>query len=57
VTEGDSDDGRQAVVESVLLIINPAAPATILTTAFITQTLRRTNGSWDISRRTVATPT
>jgi ketosteroid isomerase-like protein len=57
VSEGDSDNGRRAVVESVLLIINPAAPATILTTALITQTLRRTNGSWHISKRTVATPT
>jgi acetamidase/formamidase len=51
----DSGDGQdEAVVHSVLLIIAPGAPITIRTAAAITQTLRRTGGTWRISRRTVA---
>jgi len=48
------DGGEQAIARSVLLIVDPAAPITIRTTAIITQTLRRAGGSWQISRRTVA---
>jgi uncharacterized protein (TIGR02246 family) len=44
----------QAVARSVLLIIDPATPAAIRTTAAITQELRRSEGSWRITRRTVA---
>ena len=47
---------HQATVRSVLLIIDPAAPPAIRTAAAITQELRRTNGSWLITRRTVAPP-
>jgi uncharacterized protein (TIGR02246 family) len=46
--------GDSAVVRSVLLIIDPAAPPAIRTAAVITQELRRAEGSWRISRRTVA---
>jgi hypothetical protein len=56
VVDSLDDGGRQATVRSVLLIVNPAAPVTILTAALITQTLRRTNGDWRISRRTVTNP-
>jgi len=49
-TGGDPDE---AVVSSVLLIIDPAPPSTIRTAAVITQTVRRTAGTWRISRRTV----
>jgi hypothetical protein len=38
----------------VLLIIDPATPPAIRATAVITQELRRADGSWRISRRTVA---
>jgi hypothetical protein len=44
----------EAVVSSVLLIVDPAAPITIRTAAAITQILRRTGDTWRISRRTVA---
>jgi hypothetical protein len=44
----------QAVVRSVLLIIDPAAPPAIRTAAAITQELRRVGESWLITRRTVA---
>jgi uncharacterized protein (TIGR02246 family) len=44
----------QATVRSVLLIIDAAAPPAIRATAAITQELRRTEGSWLITRRTVA---
>jgi hypothetical protein len=44
----------RAVVRSVLLIIDPAAPPAIRTAAAITQELRRGDGSWRITRRTVA---
>ena len=54
IEPGPSDD--QAVARSVLLIIDPAAPPAIRTTAAITQELRRTDGSWRITRRTVAPP-
>lgn len=52
IEPGPSDD--QAVARSVLLIIDPAAPPVIRTAAAITQELRRTDGSWRITRRTVA---
>ena len=47
-------DGDHATVRSVLLIIDPAPPPAIRATAAITQELRRTEGSWRITRRTVA---
>jgi hypothetical protein len=51
----DPRDGPdEAVVSSILLIVDPATPSTIRTAADITQTLRRTGGLWRISRRTVA---
>jgi uncharacterized protein (TIGR02246 family) len=46
----------EATARSVLLIVDPAHPATIRTTAAITQTLRRHDGAWLIHRRTVASP-
>jgi uncharacterized protein (TIGR02246 family) len=46
--------GDQAVARSVLLIVDPAQPPTIRTAAIITQELRRTDGAWRITRRTVA---
>jgi ketosteroid isomerase-like protein len=46
--------GDRAVVRSVLLIIDPAAPPAVRTAAAITQELRRVAGSWRITRRTVA---
>jgi len=52
IEPGPSDD--RAVVRTVLLIIDPAAPPAIRTAAAITQELRRTDGSWRITRRTVA---
>jgi uncharacterized protein (TIGR02246 family) len=52
IVAGPSDD--QAVVRSVLLIIDPGRPPAIRTTAAITQELRRAEGSWLITRRTVA---
>jgi ketosteroid isomerase-like protein len=48
--------GDQATVRSVLLIIDLAAPPAIRTAAAITQELRRADGSWRITRRTVAPP-
>jgi uncharacterized protein (TIGR02246 family) len=45
--------GDQATVRSVLLIVDPTAPA-IRAAAAITQELRRTECSWLITRRTVA---
>jgi ketosteroid isomerase-like protein len=51
VDAGDGPD--EAVVSSILLIIDPAAPITILTAAIITQTLQRAGGSWRIRRRIV----
>jgi hypothetical protein len=44
----------EAVVSSILLIVDPATPITIRTAAAITQTVRRTGGTWRITRRTVA---
>jgi uncharacterized protein (TIGR02246 family) len=55
IEPGPSDD--QAIARSVLLIIDPAAPPAIRTAAAITQELRRTDGSWRITRRTVAPAT
>jgi uncharacterized protein (TIGR02246 family) len=46
--------GGQAVARSMLLIIDPATPPAIRAVAVITQELRRTEGSWRITRRTVA---
>jgi ketosteroid isomerase-like protein len=53
VIEAGPHDG-QAVARSVLLIIDPATPPSLRVTAMITQELRRSDGSWRISRRTVA---
>ena len=55
VEPGPGDD--QAVARSVLLIVDPADPPAIRTTALITQDLRRAGGSWRIARRTVAPAT
>jgi hypothetical protein len=44
----------EAVVSSILLIVDPATPITIRTAAAITQTVRRTGGTWRVTRRTVA---
>ena len=44
----------ETVVSSILLIVDPATPITIRTAAAITQTVRRTAGTWRIARRTVA---
>jgi len=52
IETGPSDD--QATVRSVLLIIDPSAPPALLRAAAITQELRRTEGFWLITRRTVA---
>jgi uncharacterized protein (TIGR02246 family) len=52
IEPGPSDD--QATVRSVLLIVDPAAPPAIRTAAAITQELRRVEGSWLITLRTVA---
>jgi hypothetical protein len=52
IAPGRSAD--EAVVTSILLIVDPAAPAAIRTTAAITQTVRRTGSTWLIARRTVA---
>jgi len=52
VEPGPSDE--QAIVRSVLLIIDPAAPPAIRAAAAITQELRRAEGFWRITRRTVA---
>ena len=51
IEPGPRDD--QAVARSVLLIVDPATPPAIRAAA-ITQELRRTRGSWRITRRTVA---
>jgi uncharacterized protein (TIGR02246 family) len=53
VVEGD---GAEAVVRSVLLIVDPVPPVTIRTAAAITQRLRREAGQWRIAQRTVAAP-
>jgi ketosteroid isomerase-like protein len=49
----DGADSDEAVVSSILLIIDPAAPFAIHAAAAITQTVRRTGGTWRIARRTV----
>jgi ketosteroid isomerase-like protein len=54
VVEEDGEAG--AVARSVLLIVDPGPPPVIRTAALITQTLRRTAGSWRINRRTVEAP-
>jgi hypothetical protein len=46
----------EAVVSSILLIVDPAVaapPITIRTAASITQVVRRVSGAWRIARRTV----
>jgi len=55
IESGPPED--QATVRSVLLIIDPAAPPAIRATAAITQELRRADGTWRITRRTVAPTT
>jgi uncharacterized protein (TIGR02246 family) len=52
VEPGPSAD--QAVVRSVLLIIDPATPPALRAAAAITQKLRQTRGAWRITGRTVA---
>jgi uncharacterized protein (TIGR02246 family) len=52
VEPGPGDD--QAIARSVLLIVGLAEPPAIHTAALITQELRRSGGSWRITRRTVA---
>jgi uncharacterized protein (TIGR02246 family) len=52
VDPGDGPD--EAVVHSILLIVEPTQPVTIRTAAAITQTVRRRGGTWRISRRSVA---
>jgi uncharacterized protein (TIGR02246 family) len=49
-------EGREAVVRSVMLIIDLIPPITLRTAAAITQTLRRDAGQWKIARRTVSDP-
>jgi hypothetical protein len=53
VVEPGPSDG-QAVARSVLLIIDSAAPPALRAAAVITQELSRAEGSWHITRRTVA---
>jgi ketosteroid isomerase-like protein len=43
----------QAIVSSILLIIDPAPPITIHAAATITQHVRRSGDTWRITRRTV----
>ncbi len=52
VEPGPRDD--QALARSVLLIIDPGEPPAIRSAAVITQELRRAEGTWRITRRTVA---
>jgi 2-iminobutanoate/2-iminopropanoate deaminase len=54
VDAGASPD--EALVSSLLLIIDLRRPISIQTAAAITQTLRRSGASWRISRRTVGDP-
>ncbi len=55
IEDGPSAD--QAVVRSVLLIIDPALPPAIQAAAAITQDLRRETDFWRIARRSVAPAT
>jgi uncharacterized protein (TIGR02246 family) len=48
------EDGDQAVVRSVLMIVSPAPAPEIRTVAAITQHLRREAAGWLIARRTVS---
>ena len=50
------DEGGEAVVRSVMLIVALTPPITLRTAAAITQTLRRDAGQWKIARRTVSDP-
>ncbi len=52
VEPGPRDD--QALARSELLIIDPGEPPAIRSAAVITQELRRAEGTWRITRRTVA---
>ena len=52
VVEPGPDDDR-ALARSVLLIVDPAAPPAVRTAAVITHELRRSAGTWRITRRTV----
>jgi SnoaL-like protein len=56
IVEPGRGDG-QAVVRSVLLIVDAAEPPAIRTAALITQELRHAGESWLITRRTVAPAT
>jgi hypothetical protein len=49
-------DPDEAVVSSVLLIVDPGPPIAIRAAAGITQTVRRSGTTWRISRRTVGSP-
>ena len=51
---GPGRSADEAVVTSILLIVDPAGCPAIRTTAAITQTVRRTGSTWRIARRTVA---
>jgi uncharacterized protein (TIGR02246 family) len=57
VEAAGGEDGSQAIVRSILLIIDPAAPASIHAIAAITQAVTRRDGEWLIARRTVASVT
>jgi uncharacterized protein (TIGR02246 family) len=50
------DEGGEAVVRSVMLIIDLIPPITLRTAAAITQTLRHDAGQWRVARRTVSDP-
>ena len=50
------DEGGEAVVRSVMLIVALTPPIAVRTAAAITQTLRREAGQWRIARRTVSDP-
>jgi ketosteroid isomerase-like protein len=57
IENDDADDtGTEAVVRSVMLIIDLVPPITIRAAVAVTQTLRRDAGQWRIARRTVADP-
>lgn len=54
VVEPGPHDGRAVARSVLLLIIDPSGPPAIRAAAVITQELRRDEGSWRITRRTVA---
>jgi uncharacterized protein (TIGR02246 family) len=51
---GPGPSSDQATVRSVLLIIDATTPPALRAAAAITQYLHRTDGTWRITRRTVA---